>query len=97
MTTLTVSQARAQLPTLLDRVEAGEEVTITRHGRVVAVVMRPDLVRHRRRASDVFAEAERTRELIERARTEPLRQAHGLTVERADELVAQIRADRDAE
>jgi len=31
--TMTVSEARAALAEILDRVEAGEEVTITRHGR----------------------------------------------------------------
>src|SRR6266536_2279411 len=35
MSTKTASEARAALPELLDRVEAGEEVTITRHGRAV--------------------------------------------------------------
>ena len=33
MESLTVSEARARLPEILDRVEAGEEITITRHGR----------------------------------------------------------------
>jgi prevent-host-death family protein len=31
-----VKEARQHLPGLLDRVEAGEEVVITRHGRAVA-------------------------------------------------------------
>jgi antitoxin (DNA-binding transcriptional repressor) of toxin-antitoxin stability system len=39
---VTVSEARAALPRLLDRVEAGEEIEVTRHGRVVAVLVRPD-------------------------------------------------------
>jgi antitoxin (DNA-binding transcriptional repressor) of toxin-antitoxin stability system len=41
---MTVSEARAALPHVLDRVAQGEEVMITRHGRPVAVVMRPDVV-----------------------------------------------------
>ncbi|MGH3246119.1 MAG: type II toxin-antitoxin system prevent-host-death family antitoxin [Trebonia sp.] len=41
---MTISEARATLPDVLDRVVEGEEVTITRHGRPVAVVMRPDIV-----------------------------------------------------
>lgn len=36
------------MPELLDRVLAGDEVTITRHGRPVAVVVRPDALRVRR-------------------------------------------------
>ena len=42
---LTVSEARARLPELLDRIERGEEITITRHGRPAAVMLRPDAVR----------------------------------------------------
>ncbi|MGH3265069.1 MAG: type II toxin-antitoxin system prevent-host-death family antitoxin [Trebonia sp.] len=43
MAVMTISEARATLPDVLDRVAKGEEVTITRHGRAVAVVMRPDV------------------------------------------------------
>ena len=43
-----MSEARARLPEILDRVEAGEEITITRHGRPAAVLLRPDTVRVRR-------------------------------------------------
>lgn len=41
---MTISEARAALPEVLDRVAEGEEVTITRHGRPIAVVIRPDVV-----------------------------------------------------
>ncbi|HKM65276.1 MAG TPA: type II toxin-antitoxin system prevent-host-death family antitoxin [Acidisphaera sp.] len=36
MVTVSLAQAKAHLSELLDKVEAGEEVTITRHGRAVA-------------------------------------------------------------
>jgi prevent-host-death family protein len=36
MVTVNLAQAKAHLSELLDRVEAGEEVTVTRHGRAVA-------------------------------------------------------------
>jgi antitoxin (DNA-binding transcriptional repressor) of toxin-antitoxin stability system len=36
MRTIRISEAEAIFPTLLAAVEAGEEVAITRHGRVVA-------------------------------------------------------------
>ena len=42
MGSMTVSEARAALPELLSRVEEGEEITITRHGRTVAVLVRPE-------------------------------------------------------
>ena len=34
-----VAEARAQLPTILDEVEAGSKIELTRHGRAVAVVV----------------------------------------------------------
>jgi antitoxin (DNA-binding transcriptional repressor) of toxin-antitoxin stability system len=42
MSKVSVSEVRATLFEVLDRVAAGEEVTITRHGNGVAVVVRPD-------------------------------------------------------
>lgn len=47
MAVMTISEARAALPGVLDRVANGEEITITRHGRPAAVVVRPDVVWHR--------------------------------------------------
>lgn len=38
MRTVSVAQAKAHLSELLDQVEAGEDVVITRHGRAVAHV-----------------------------------------------------------
>jgi prevent-host-death family protein len=91
-TTMTVSEARAALPQVLDRVLAGEEVTITRHGQPVAVVVRPDRLRSRR-ADAVFAEAEGLRERLDAARRRPLGPPT-MTPERAEELIADIRAGR---
>lgn len=91
MSTITVSTARQTLPEQLDRVEAGEEVSITRHGRVVAVLVRPDVLRGRR-ASKVWDEAERIAGLLESSRGEPLRPA--LSAERAEELIEAVRAAR---
>lgn len=39
---ISVSQARASLPQILDQVERGEEIVISRHGKAVAIVIRPD-------------------------------------------------------
>ena len=36
MQSINLTEAKAQLSELMDRVEAGEEVVITRHGRAVA-------------------------------------------------------------
>jgi prevent-host-death family protein len=96
MATMTVSEARAALPQVLDRVAEGEEITITRHGRPVAVVVRPDIM-WSRRARSALEEAERLHELLAEAAARPLPEGAGLTVEYAEELVREIRADRDAE
>jgi antitoxin (DNA-binding transcriptional repressor) of toxin-antitoxin stability system len=95
MATMTVSEARAALPEVLDRVAGGEEVIITRHGRPVAVVVRPDVL-WSRRARGSFDKAERIHELLTEAAAAPLPENRGLTAERAEELVSEIRAGRDA-
>jgi antitoxin (DNA-binding transcriptional repressor) of toxin-antitoxin stability system len=92
---MTVSEARAALPEVLNRVEEGEEVTITRHGRAVAVIVRPDVIWSRSRAGDVLAEAERLERMVQAAGAREL-SAGGLTEEYAEELIAAIRAGRDA-
>jgi antitoxin (DNA-binding transcriptional repressor) of toxin-antitoxin stability system len=95
MVTLTVSEARAGLPDLLTRVEDGEEITITRHGRVVAVLVRPDVLRARR-AERVMADAEQIHQLLATARTTSLAGSGGVSADRAEELVAEVRAGRRA-
>ncbi len=95
MTSMSVSEARAALPQLLSRVQDGEEVTITRHGQPVAVLVRPDILRSRR-AAVVLDDAERIHELLTDAAATDLPGGPGLTAERAEELIGQIRAGRDA-
>jgi antitoxin (DNA-binding transcriptional repressor) of toxin-antitoxin stability system len=95
MTTMTISEARAALPEVLDRVAGGEEVTITRHGRPVAVVVRPDIL-WSRRTGGALADAERIHELLTEAGAAVLPDGPGLTAERAAELIGEIRAGRDA-
>ena len=56
MAVMTISEARAALPEVLNRVAEGEEITITRHGRPVAVVVRPDIVRHQSGTDVVLGE-----------------------------------------
>ncbi|MCC5953659.1 MAG: type II toxin-antitoxin system prevent-host-death family antitoxin [Acidimicrobiia bacterium] len=93
MATMTASQARAALPEILDRVLAGEEVTITRHGRAVAVVVRPDAMRPRR-ADRALADAERLRHLLHEARSTRLTAVPVLSEERAEELVTDVASQR---
>ncbi|MBO0803272.1 MAG: type II toxin-antitoxin system Phd/YefM family antitoxin [Nocardiopsaceae bacterium] len=106
MTVMTVSEARAALPEVLNRVAEGEEVTITRHGRAVAVVVRPDVMWSRSRAGVVLEESASLGELLDTSRSAPLpRGFHGpgdgpyngsgISERYAEELIASIRADRD--
>jgi antitoxin (DNA-binding transcriptional repressor) of toxin-antitoxin stability system len=92
---MSASDARAHLPELLDRVERGEEVTITRHDRAVAVVVRPDTLRARR-ADTAMTGAEALRGLLNDMRARPLEAATDLCEDRAEELIAAVRAGRDA-
>lgn len=90
---MTVSEARAALPQVLDRVVAGEEVTITRHGKPVAVVVRPDSLRARR-AGAAFAAAATVGAALERSRKQPLGVRPTLSLERAEALAAETRQAR---
>jgi prevent-host-death family protein len=90
---VSVSEARAALPQLLDRVLAGEEVTVTRHGRPVAVLVHPDALRVRR-MDPALATAERVRELLDEGRRSPLPQEGAISLDRAEELLAEVRTSR---
>jgi antitoxin (DNA-binding transcriptional repressor) of toxin-antitoxin stability system len=89
-----VSEARAKLPQVLLLVEAGDEVVLTRHGRDVAVIVRPDALRARRASHALDAAAE-VRQRLDAARRAPL-PADGLSPAAAEALVRKIRAERDA-
>lgn len=92
-TTMTVSEARAVLPQLLDRVGAGEEVTITRHGKAVAVLVRPDALRARR-AERALAGAGMIRDALERGRRSSLSADPSITQKRAKALAQEVQAGR---
>lgn len=95
MSTINVSTARQTLPEQLDRVEAGEEVSITRHGRVVAVLVRPDVLAARR-APKAWAEADRIASLLDSSRSEPL-PGPVIPPERAEVLVEAVRDSRSGQ
>jgi antitoxin (DNA-binding transcriptional repressor) of toxin-antitoxin stability system len=96
MAVMTVSEARAALPEILNRVAEGEEITITRHGRAVAVIVRPDIMWSRSRAEDVLAEADRLEDVLRAAGERELHAGPGISESYAEELIAAIRADRDS-
>ncbi len=94
MTTVSASEARQTLPAQLDRVEAGEQVRITRHGKVVAVLVSPDALRSPRAAAAWAAADEIGRRLAD-SRKRALKLS-GTPTFRAEELVQQIYEDRQA-
>jgi antitoxin (DNA-binding transcriptional repressor) of toxin-antitoxin stability system len=113
MAVMTVSEARAALPEVLNRVAAGEEVTITRHGQPIAVVVRPDVMWSRSRAEVALSGAAHLHNLLSTAAGTALEGAApppgggsaggsitttggSMTAEYAEQLIAEIRADRDA-
>lgn len=91
MSTISASTARQTLPAQLDRVEAGDEVSISRHGRVVAVLVSPDRLRSHR-AADAWSEADALHTRILRSRSRPLDPT--IDVARADALARGVGADR---
>lgn len=91
--TVTVSEARAILPEILTRVSSGEEVTVTRYGTPIAVIVSPDVLRVRR-ADHALAAASEVRDVIDRGRRSPLAQGDGLSEQRADELAGNVHAAR---
>ena len=92
---MSVSELRANLRDALERVEKGEEIEVTRDGTVTAVLLHPSRLRSRARAAEALAGAERIRQRLEEARLRPLTKEGGLSPERAEEMIAEIRAQRD--
>lgn len=82
------------LPEILDRVEAGEEVTITRHGKPAAVVVRPDALRTRQ-ADAALAAAAFVRKGLAQGRARPLSAGPTMTEARTEELIADVRSSRE--
>ena len=94
MATWTVSEARAALPEIIERVGEGEEAVLTRHGQPVAVVVRPDMLRARRAEAVTSAAAELRRRVDAAPERRPA--AAKLSRRRSEELVADVRSGRDA-
>jgi prevent-host-death family protein len=58
--TYSVADARAHLPDILDDVEAGKEIQLTRRGRAVAILLSPEKYEALRREHSDFEDAYRT-------------------------------------
>ena len=93
MNTVTVSDLRANLKTVLERVKQGEEVHLTQNGEVVAAVLHPDKLKGRVRTPNTLA-AEQLLSAFD-SPLEPLPEP-SLTQAEGDELVKELREARDA-
>ena len=93
-TVRTTTEARASLPEILDLVEAGDEVMLTRHGKPVAVIVRPDALRSRRVEPATLALSQRVSGMLETARDRPLSRRGHISRQRADERVAELDRER---
>lgn len=74
MVTVSLAHTKAHLSELLDQVEAGEEVVVTRHGRAVARIL-PALQPKRPPALDDLAAFRATMPRLRRASADLLREA----------------------
>jgi prevent-host-death family protein len=96
MESLSLTDARARLPQLLDRVAAGESFTITRRGAGVAVLTGHDEWM-RTKTHDVILEARALHDRLEAARDKPLNLPTGRPdPARVDELIAELQRDKDS-
>lgn len=92
MVTISASTARQTLPAQLDRVAQGEEVAITRHGRVVAVLVSPEALRARR-APQMWERADELGARLASLRAQPASPAE-IEPTRVDELTAEAQHSR---
>lgn len=90
---MTVSEARAALPQVVESVLAGDEVTLTRHGRAVAVVVRPDRLRARR-IDTALEQADRVGAALAKGRARQLTEVPALSSQQVDTLLAEAREMR---
>jgi antitoxin (DNA-binding transcriptional repressor) of toxin-antitoxin stability system len=89
----TMSEARARLAQLLDEVERGVDVVITRHGRPAARLVYPRPSNPH--AADLMHAVDRLMTEFDQPRERELPPV-GEGGPTADELIAALRADRDA-
>ena len=94
METVTVSEARANLPTLLNRVERGDQIQISRHGKPIAILIQPE--EFPLPVYDVTAQMALIDQILHGPAQpiEPLQSGEGLPTARAEQIVDWIRQGR---
>lgn len=94
MTVLTMSEVRRTLAHQLDLVQRGEVIEISRYGEVVAKIV-PARRPRNAAAAEAMRRADELGASLAAAREKPLIRG-SITAERAEELIADIHAGRDA-
>lgn len=90
---MTVSEARAALPRILELVIDGDEVALTRHGETVAIIVRPDVLRTRR-ASPALDAVGVISAVLDRGRASRLDSGPSLNRDQAAAMAADVRTSR---
>ena len=94
MATISVSELRSKMKDVVERVKCEEEIEITQNGEVVAVMLHPSRLRQRVRTPSTVAADKLLRDFMEMQRNPP-DFGEGISPERAEEMVRDIRAERD--
>jgi prevent-host-death family protein len=94
MLNVTVTEARARMREVLEHVKAGEEVEFSQNGQVVAVLVHPSRLRRPIRTPNTLA-SEQLMANFNRLKKEKPQQSHNLQPGRADQLVKELRLERD--
>lgn len=95
MAKIGVTELRANLRDVLDRVKRGEEVIVTQNDEAVAAMVHPSKLRLRIRTQNTEAADALLEQLRQAARTRSDR-GEGLTPERAEARIAELRSERDS-
>ncbi|HEX5939291.1 MAG TPA: type II toxin-antitoxin system prevent-host-death family antitoxin [Dehalococcoidia bacterium] len=91
-----VSDVRAHFRAVIERVKKGEEVTLTQNGEPVAKIVALN-ERPSRWRPETLEAAGRTLKEIREARSRPFDIGPGISVERGEQIIREIRAERDEE
>lgn len=97
MVEYSLTDARAQLPLLLDRALSGEIITITRHGAPAAVVVGHDRWMRSQAQHEVLVRARQLRERLDAAKDKSWDEIGWIENYDAEAHIAEIRAGRDGE
>lgn len=95
MSTIGVTELRANLRDVIDRVKRGEEVIVTLNDEPVAAMLHPSKLRRRIRTPNTDS-AETLLEWLADARRAPPDRGEGLTTEEAESRIEEIRSERDS-